>query len=101
MIFSGIKLPKGGGRIYLVLDWLSGKKYEVSFSSIGAEIFAAETAADKASLLAERLQSLFHGKKPMKLVLTMESFRLCSIISTLHEGTDYRLHLLSPDLEIR
>ena len=74
-----------------MLDWTSGKQQRVSFSSIGAEILAAALSADRAGLLAERLQHLFNLWPTLPLVLTVDSKGLFSNLSTTHEGSDYRL----------
>lgn len=88
---SGIYLPAGGEFIYHLLDWLSCKQTRVAFSSIGAEILAAATSTDRGSLMAERLQIVFKSDVPLPFVLTVDSNGLYSTITTLHEGSDYRL----------
>ena len=50
---SGIYMPGGGGGLYHVIDWLSCRQTRVAFSSIGAEILAAATSADRGSMISE------------------------------------------------
>ena len=84
-------LPAGGERIYHVVDWLSCKQSRVCFSSIGAEILAAATSTDRGSLMAERLQEVHGSSSALPFILTVDSNGLHSTITTLHEGSDYRL----------
>lgn len=88
---SGIHLPAGGASVFHVLDWLSKKQSRVSFSSIGAEILAAATSADRGSLIAEQLQVVHDSQEKLPFILTVDSHGLFSTITTLHEGSDYRL----------
>lgn len=88
---SGMYLPAGGKSVYHVIDWHSGKQTRVSFSSIGAEILAAATSADRGALMAECLQSIHGEEEKVPFVLTVDSNGLYSTITTLHEGSDYRL----------
>lgn len=74
-----------------MLDWLSCKQQRVSFSSIGAEILAAASSADRGALISECLQVLNGASLPLPLVLTIDSHGLYSTVTTLHEGADYRL----------
>lgn len=86
---SGIFLPAGG--VFHALDWQSCKQSRVAFSSIGAEILAAATSADRGSMLAERLPIVFGSPSSLPFALTVDSNGLYSTITTLHEGHDYRL----------
>ena len=88
---SGIHLPAKGGGIFYLIDWLSGKQGRVSFSSIGAEILAAATSADRGSMMAETIQDLLQFDDGLPFALTVDSNGLYSTITTLHEGSDYRL----------
>lgn len=81
----------GGEQPFHALDWSSGKQTRVSFSSVGAEMLAAVTSADRGGLLAERFQSVYNSNVKLPLVLCIDSFGLCTTINTLHEGSDYRL----------
>ena len=88
---SGVYLPAGGERIFHVIDWLSCKQSRVCFSSIGAEILAAATSTDRGSLMAEQLQEVHGATSLLPFVPTVDSNGLYSTITTLHEGSDYRL----------
>jgi len=88
---SGVYLPAGGENIFHALDWLSCKQSRVSFSSIGAEILAAATSADRGSLMSERITALHNAETTLPFVLTVDSHGLYSTVTTLHEGSDYRL----------
>ena len=88
---AGIHLPAKGGGIYHLIDWLSGKQGRVSFSSIGAEILAAATSADRGSMMAESIQKLIEFKDGLPFVLMVDSNGLYSTLTTLREGSDYRL----------
>lgn len=63
----------------------------MSFTSIGAEILAAATSTDRGALMAECLQVVNGSTFPLPFVLTINSHGLYSTVTTLHEGTDYRL----------
>lgn len=86
---SGLYLP--WGRIFHALDWQSCKQSRVEFSSIGPEILAAATSADRGSMITECLQEFFGSSVPLPFVLTVDSNGLFSTITTLHEGHEYRL----------
>ena len=88
---SGIFLPAGGENIFHTLDWLSCKQKRVAFSSMGAEILAAASSADRGSLMAQSIRILNDDEKNLPFVLTVDSRGLYSTITTLHEGADYRL----------
>ena len=88
---AGIHLPAKGGGIYHLIDWISGKKGRIFFSSIGAEILAAATSADRGSMMAESIQNLLAFQAGLPFVLTVDSNGLYSTLTTLREGSDYRL----------
>ncbi len=88
---SGILLDDGTDLIYHVLDWHSSKQSRISFSSIGSEILAAATSADRSGLMVAGLQVLHGADSPLPLVLTVDSLGLHATITTVHEGKDYRL----------
>ena len=88
---SGIHISAKGGGIFYLVDWLSGKQGRVSFSSIGAEILAAATLADRGSMTAESIQLLVNFDDNLPFVLTVDSISLYSTITTLSEGSDYRI----------
>ena len=88
---AGLHLPAGGDGAYHVIDWKSSKQSRVSFSSIGAEILAAATSADRATHICECLIQLINPDVKLSLVLAVDSLALHSTITTLHEGADYRL----------
>ena len=77
--------------MYHVLDWHSCKQSWVAFSSIGAEILAAATSTDRGSLMAESLKRVYGSDVPLPVILTVELHGLYSTVTTLHEGTEYRL----------
>jgi len=78
-------------QIYHAIDWHSSRQSRVSFSSIGSEILAAATSADRASLYSESLKVVCQPSIDIPLTLVLDSLGLHSTISTLHEGRDYRL----------
>ena len=88
---SGIQLSAKGGGIFYLIDWLSAKQGRVSFSSIGAEILAAEKSADRGSMNAESIQRLVKFDYGLPFVITVDSNCLYSTITTLREGSEYRL----------
>ncbi len=77
--------------IYHVLNWHSSKQSRISFSSIGSEILAAATSADRSASMTEGLQALHGADTSLPLVLTVDSLDLHATITTVHEGKDYRL----------
>lgn len=88
---SGIYLFAEGERVYHIVDWLSCKQSRVSFSSISAEILAAAHSTDRTSLMADRLQHVVNPQKDIPLVPIVDSNGIYTTLSTLHEGSDYRL----------
>ena len=88
---SGIHISAKGGGIFYLIDWVSSKQGRVSFSSIGAEILAAATSADRGSMTAESIQGLVRFDDGLPFILTVDSNGLYSTITTLSEGSDYRL----------
>jgi hypothetical protein len=62
--------------VFHLLDWSSSKQSRVSFSSIGSEILAAATAADRGYALA----SNFHYF-PMHRIALLSSFKLMQKVS--------------------
>lgn len=88
---SGIHFTSESGPIFHPLDWLSAKQHRVSFSSIGAEIIAAATSADRSALMSQSISEVLGNARKLPLVLTVDSHGLYSTITTLHEGADYRL----------
>lgn len=93
---SGIFLLAGDVQIYHVIDWLSSKQTRVSFSSIGAEILAAATSADRGSHMSETVGILNRSKPSLPFVLSIDSLGLYSTITTLREGSHYRLAMGPP-----
>jgi hypothetical protein len=74
------------------LDWSSSKQRRVSFSSIGSEILAAASAADRGFALTESIRALFpHASTPLYFELRVDAKGLYDTITTLHESKDYRL----------
>ena len=61
------------------------------FPSIGAEIIAASSSTDRASLIAQSMTRVYGFQACPTLVLTVDSDRLYSTITTLHERADYRM----------
>ena len=86
---SGIFFPSS--RIYHVIDWHSSKQKRVSFSSIGAEILAADESAGRASFMTYLLNEMYTSTAKLPFVLTVDSHGLYSTVSTLHERQDYCL----------
>lgn len=80
-----------GKTIYRITEWLSHKQSRLSFLSIGAEILAACHSTHRSLFMAERIQQFVEWKTSIPLVLTIDSIGICSTITTLHEGKDYRL----------
>jgi hypothetical protein len=75
-----------------VLDWSSSKQHRVSFSSIGSEILAAASAADRGFALTASIRSLFpHASTPVYFELRVDAKGLYDTLTTLHESKDYRL----------
>lgn len=90
--FSGLYPTEGGeSAIYHVLDWPSCKHARISFSAMGAEFLAEALLVDRWEHMASCVKNLFGSKAPFPFVITVDSDRLHSTITTLHEGTDYRL----------
>ncbi len=88
---SGKRLDDDTDIIYHVLDWHSSKQSNISFSSIGSDILAAATSADRSVSITEGLQDLHGDGTSLPLVLTVDSLGLHETITTVHEGKDYRL----------
>ncbi len=65
----------------------------MSFLSIGSEILATATSADRSGLIVAGLQALHGAESPLPLVLTVDSLCLHATITTIHEGRD---NLLRP-----
>ena len=63
----------------------------MAFSSIGAEIPAAETSTEHGSLTAESLKQVYKSEVGLLFALKVDSHSLYSTVTTLHEGTDYIL----------
>jgi hypothetical protein len=75
-----------------ILDWSSSKQRRVSFSSIGSEILAAASAADRGFALTASIRALFpHAPTPIYFELRVDAKGLYDTITTLHESKDYRL----------
>ena len=77
--------------MYHLMDWHSAKQSRVSFSSIVAEILAAEYSADRGSLMSDFIENLYGSSAKLLFILSVDSHGLYSTITTLHEGKDYRL----------
>ncbi len=88
---SGILFQTPTELVFHVLDWHSAKQTRISFSSIGAEILAAASSADRAGLMIAGIRAIHNADVALPLVLTVDSLGLHATISTLHEGKDYRL----------
>lgn len=73
---SGIYLPPWEAAIYHMLDWPKAKQSRVCFSSIGAEILAAVTSAERAANFTDRLQALDISTISIPLVPTVDSYWL-------------------------
>lgn len=84
-------LIAGEKRIYHIIDWLSCKQSRLSFLSSRAEILAAAHSTDCFSFVEEHFRQLAGPKASIILALTIQSNEIYSTITTLHEGTDYRL----------
>lgn len=69
-----------------ILDWYSSEQTGVSFSSIGAEMIATCTSADRAYHMRLGISSLFCFSNLLSLVLTVDSHGLHATITSLHEG---------------
>lgn len=79
------------GGVFHVIDWMSAIQKRVSFLSIRAELIAAATSTDRASHVSEGLKQLCGSQKSLPLILTVDSNGLYTTLTTLHEGSDYRL----------
>ena len=75
---------------YHIIDWASHRQKRVSYSSYGAEILACATADDRGYYLREAMRSIFPDMN-MRHELTIDSNALQETITTLREGTEYRL----------
>lgn len=79
-----------------IMSWTgtAANNLEFLFSSMGAEIISAATSTDRGSLMAESFKLLYGSAVRLPFVLTVHSHGLYSTVTTLHEGTDYRLRPL-------
>lgn len=95
-ILCGLRVEETNGDnqdmqdIFHMIDWTSHRQKRVSYSSYGAEILACASADDRGFYLKEALNSLF-PKHRTRHELSVDSKALKDTITTLHEGTEYRL----------
>lgn len=76
--------------IFHMIDWSSHRQKRVSYSSYGAEILACASADDRGYYLKGSINSLF-PKHRTRHELSVDSHALKDTVTTLHEGTEYRL----------
>lgn len=92
-ILCGLRVKEHGTDnrdIFHMIDWSSHRQKRVSYSSYGAEILACASADDRGFYLKEALNSLFPRHRT-RHELSMDANALKDTITTLHEGTEYRL----------
>jgi Reverse transcriptase (RNA-dependent DNA polymerase) len=78
--------------LFHCIDWSSSKQSRVSFSSIGSEILAAVSGADRGYALTASINLLFpDSPSPLHFELNVYSKGLFDTITTLHDSKDYRL----------
>lgn len=81
---------RGRWRIFNAINWTSCKQRRVSYSSFGAEILACAEADDRGFYVKQAIQSIFDDLK-VRHELNVDSKGLYDMITTLHEGKEYRL----------
>lgn len=92
-VLSGIRIQCDNYEahdIFHMVDWSSHRQKRVSYSSYGAEILACASADDRGYYLKEALNSLFPRHRT-RHELSVDSHALKDTITTLHEGSEYRL----------
>lgn len=92
-ILCGLRIEGGNENsrdIFHMVDWSSHRQKRVSYSSYGAEILACASADDRGYYFKQALKSLF-PKHRTRHELSVDSNALKDTITTLHEGTEYRL----------
>lgn len=91
-VFSGLRITNADKTrtVFHPVDWTSHKQSRISYSSYGAEIFAAATADDRGFYFKDAINRLFpHVITNQELVV--DSRCLFDTITTLHESSEYRL----------
>lgn len=76
--------------IFHMINWSSHRQKRVSYLSYGAEILVCASADDRGFYLKEALNALFPRHRT-RHELSVDSNALKDTITTLHEGTEYRL----------
>ena len=90
-LIMGIRtLLKDGPECFHTLDWVSTKQRRICHSSYGAEILACAEADDRGFYLKMGMRSLFTSTK-IRNEIVVDSLGLFDTITTLHEGSEYRL----------
>jgi Reverse transcriptase (RNA-dependent DNA polymerase) len=89
---AGLRIELHSGKvIWHLVDWHSSKLQRVAFSSTGAEILAAATAADRRLALKENYREFARNPSSILYEITVDRKGLVNTMSTLHDGKDYRL----------
>lgn len=78
--------PLEGEGVIHVIECYGGMQARVSFSGIVAETLVAATSADRGSLIAHRLKSIYNAYEELELIFTVDSQHLYSTIKILREG---------------
>lgn len=92
-ILCGLRIQETNSHqpdIFHMVDWSSHKQKRVSYSSYGAEILACAAADDRGYNLKAALNALFPRHRT-RHELSVDSHALNDTITTLHEGTEFRL----------
>lgn len=73
------------------LLWPNSEQGRIHFSSVGADILAAEDAADRSLHQSDCLVNILQSEDVFPIRLTLDSFVLYSSIPSLRECRDYVL----------
>ena len=91
LVFGIRTLTKDGSEHFHTLNWVSTKQRRICHSSYGAEILACADGDDRVYYLKMGLRALFPVAK-MSNEPVVNSHGQYDTISSLHEGSEYRLH---------
>ena len=90
-LIMGIRtLLQDGSECFHTVDWVSTKQRRICHSSYGAEILACAEADDRGFYLKMGMRSLLPNTM-MRNEIVVDSMALFDTITTLHEGSEYRL----------
>jgi hypothetical protein len=77
--------------LYFITDWHSASLNGIAFSSTGAEILAAASAADRGLALTGIVRQFASTPENILFELTLESRGTLDTMETLHEARDFPL----------